>query len=69
MPTGEARRLCPDLILVPPDRPLYHRLHEQMQAVINRLLPVTEWTSIDEFYAETTDCSRSIPIRPAWANA
>jgi len=61
MPTGEAKRLCPDLILVPPDRPLYHRLHEQMQAVINRLLPVTEWTSIDEFYAETTDMQSLYP--------
>ncbi|MCE9537222.1 MAG: DNA polymerase IV [Nitrospirae bacterium] len=61
MPTGEARRLCPDLILVPPDRPLYQRLHEQMQAVINRLLPVTEWTSIDEFYAETTDMQSLYP--------
>ena len=55
MPTGEAKRLCPHLILVPPDRPLYRRLHEEMQAVISRLLPVTEWTSIDEFYAETTN--------------
>jgi DNA polymerase-4 len=61
MPTGEARRLCPDLILVPPDRPLYQRLHEQMQAVINHLLPVTEWTSIDEFYAETTDMQSLYP--------
>ncbi|MDP1947763.1 MAG: DNA polymerase IV [Nitrospirota bacterium] len=61
MPTGEAKRLCPDLILVPPDRPLYQRLHEQMQAVINRLLPVTEWTSIDEFYAETTDMQSLYP--------
>lgn len=61
MPTGEARRLCHDLILVPPDRALYRRLHEQMQAVINRLLPVTEWTSIDEFYAETTDMQSLYP--------
>lgn len=61
MPTGEAKRLCPDLILVPPDRPLYQRLHEQMQVVINRLLPVTEWTSIDEFYAETTDMQSLYP--------
>lgn len=61
MPTGEAKRLCPDLILVPTDRPLYQRLHEQMQAVINRLLPVTEWTSIDEFYAETTDMQSLYP--------
>ena len=61
MPTGEALRLCPQLVLVPPDRPLYRRLHEQMQAVTGRLLPVTEWTSIDEFYAETTDMQSLYP--------
>ncbi len=61
MPTGEARRLCPNLILVPPNRPLYRRLHEQMQTVTSRLLPVTEWTSIDEFYAETTDMQSLYP--------
>lgn len=61
MPTGEATRLCPHLILVPPDRPLYQRLHEQMQSVIGRLLPVVEWTSIDEFYTETTDMQSLYP--------
>lgn len=55
MPTIEARRLCPDLVLLPPDRPLYSKLHHQMQAVTARLFPTTEWTSIDEFYADTTD--------------
>jgi DNA polymerase IV len=55
MPTVEALRRCPHLILVPPDRPLYRRLHEQMQAVTNRLFPLTEWSSIDEFYADTTN--------------
>ena len=61
MPTGEAKRRCPQLILVPPNRPLYQRLHEQMQAVISRLLPVVEWSSIDEFYAETTDMQSLYP--------
>ena len=61
MPTGEARRLCPHLILVPPDRQLYRRLHEQMQSITGRLLPVTEWTSIDEFYADTTDMQSLYP--------
>ena len=55
MPTIQARRLCPNLVLVPPDRPLYTKLHHQMQAVTARLFPTTEWTSIDEFYADTTD--------------
>lgn len=61
MPTGEARRLCPTLILVPPDRPLYRRLHEQMQAVTDQLFPLTEWSSIDEFYADTTQLQTRHP--------
>ncbi|MGQ0810772.1 MAG: DNA polymerase Y family protein [Nitrospiraceae bacterium] len=55
MPTAQALRLCPQLVLVPPNRSLYRRLHEAMRAVTDRLFPVTEWTSIDEFYADVTD--------------
>ena len=61
MPTVTAFRLCPDLVLIPPDRPLYHRLHEQMKAVTDRLFPATEWSSIDEFYADTTDLQSLYP--------
>lgn len=55
MPTAEALRLCPQLMLIPSDRPLYRLLHDQMRAVTDRLFPLTEWSSIDEFYADTTD--------------
>ena len=61
MPTIEALRLCPGLILVPPDRPLYRRLHDQMRSVTDRLFPLTEWSSIDEFYADTTDLQTRYP--------
>ena len=61
MPTAEALRLCPQLILVPQDRPLYRQLHEQMQAVTDRLFPLTEWSSIDEFYADTTNLQTLYP--------
>ena len=54
MPTIQAMRLCPQLILVPPDRPLYTGLHRRLQEVTGRFFPATEWTSIDEFYADTT---------------
>ncbi|MGH7167815.1 MAG: DNA polymerase Y family protein [Nitrospiraceae bacterium] len=55
MPTAQALKLCPDLVLVPLDRPLYERMHDRMREVTDRLFPATEWTSIDEFYADTTD--------------
>ena len=61
MPTAEALRLCPHLILIPPDRPLYRRLHDQMRTVTNRLFPATEWSSIDEFYVDTTDFQTRYP--------
>lgn len=61
MPTIEAMRLCPGLVLVPPDRALYRRLHDAMRTVTDRLFPTTEWTSIDEFYAETTDLQARYP--------
>lgn len=61
MPTIEALRLCPGLVLIPPDRPLYRRLHDRMLAVTTQLFPVAEWTSIDEFYADTTDLQSLYP--------
>ncbi len=54
MPTLQAVRLCPQLILVPPDRLLYTRLHCALQTVTDRFFPETEWTSVDEFYTDTT---------------
>ena len=61
MPTVEAMRLCPRLMLIPPDRPLYRQLHDRMRGVTDRLFPVTEWSSIDEFYADTTDLQTRYP--------
>ncbi|HKC93599.1 MAG TPA: DNA polymerase IV [Nitrospira sp.] len=61
MPTIEALRLCPSLVLIPPNRALYRRLHHEMRAVTDRLFPLTEWSSIDEFYADTTDLQIRYP--------
>jgi DNA polymerase-4 len=61
MPTAHALRLCPDLILVAPDRALYRRMHERMREVTDRLFPATEWSSIDEFYVDTTELQTRYP--------
>jgi DNA polymerase-4 len=61
MPTVQAVRLCPHLVLVPPDRPLYQRLHRELQAVTDRFFPETEWTSVDEFYTDTTNLQTRHP--------
>ena len=67
MPTVKALRLCPQLVLIPPNRPLYRHLHDQMRAVTDRLFPLTEWSSIDEFYADTTDLQTRYPDPAALA--
>jgi DNA polymerase-4 len=61
MPTGQALRLCPGLVLIPPDRPLYHRMQQRMAGVIARFFPLSAWTSIDEFYADATDLQAMHP--------
>jgi DNA polymerase-4 len=61
MPTAHALRLCPNLVLVPPDFALYRRMHQRMREVTDRLFPATAWTSIDEFYADTTDLQSMHP--------
>jgi DNA polymerase-4 len=61
MPTGQALRLCPALTVVPPDFTLYRRLHDRMREAVDRVLPLVEWSSIDEFYADTTDLQTRHP--------
>jgi len=61
MPTVQALRLCPGLVLIPPDRALYQRMHARLCEVTDRLFPETEWTSIDEFYADTTELHLRYP--------
>ncbi|MEX2116854.1 MAG: DNA polymerase IV [Bacteroidota bacterium] len=54
MPTGQAQRLCPGLIVVPGS---YHRYSEISDSLYNRLLdfaPVVERASIDEMYLDLT---------------
>ena len=45
---GEARRLCPGLIVVPSRTDVYVRLHHQICEAVERVLPVTQVRSIDE---------------------
>jgi DNA polymerase-4 len=61
MPTAHAVRLCPTLVVVPPDHALYRRMHERLRTVTDRLFPHAVWCSIDEFYADTTDLQTLYP--------
>jgi DNA polymerase-4 len=55
MPTAHALRLCPNLVVIPPDHALYRHMHDRLRTVTDRLFPRAVWCSIDEFYADTGD--------------
>lgn len=52
----EARRLCPDIILVPPTRPLYEAKSKAVMEILGRYTPVIEQNSIDEAWMDLTGC-------------
>ncbi|MDI3259825.1 MAG: hypothetical protein QJR02_09040 [Sinobacteraceae bacterium] len=49
---AEARRLCPDIVIVEARPALYVRYHERIKACVDRLAPIVAVPSIDEFTCE-----------------
>ena len=57
----QSQTLCPTLILFPLTGRCTDSCMKQMQAVTDHLFPLTEWSSIDEFYADTTQLQTRYP--------
>lgn len=57
---GEARRRCPWIELVQGDHANYVRLHHEIIAAVNTVLPVTKVCSIDEMACELDPRHRSV---------
>ena len=49
---AEAKRLCPDIVLVLADHAKYVQVHQQAVAVVDRVVPVQQVLSIDEMACE-----------------
>jgi DNA polymerase-4 len=54
MPSATARRLCADVVFVPPDFRRYHRESEQIFAIYRDFTPLVQAVSIDEAYLDVT---------------
>lgn len=52
MSVHEALRLCPHLILLPPNHLLYHTLSHELMEYLSTLIPVMEQYSIDEMFGD-----------------
>ncbi len=51
---GDAKRLCPGIVLVLAEHAKYVQVHQQAVAVVDRIVPVRQVVSIDEMECELT---------------
>lgn len=55
MTVGEARRLCPDLVIIPPDFDKYRKASAEVFAILRTFTDLVEPVSIDEAYVDITE--------------
>ena len=55
MPMNKAVKLCPNLIIVPPDYHFYVTLSHEFKKYIRSITPLVESASIDELFADFTE--------------
>lgn len=58
MPTAQALKLCPNLILLPVNMSLYKQVSQQIQQIFYDYTPLVESVSLDEAYLDVTDCKK-----------
>ncbi|MHC1719720.1 MAG: DNA polymerase IV [Clostridiaceae bacterium] len=56
MVVHEALKLCPGLVLVPPDHHFYEEKSRQVMAILSDFTPIVEENSIDEAWLDMTGC-------------
>src|SRR6478672_4957028 len=62
MPMARAVRLCPDLVIVPPDFSKYRAVSQQVFAVYRSITPLVEPLSLDEAYLDVTENAWGEPL-------
>ncbi|NBR57702.1 MAG: DNA polymerase IV [Opitutaceae bacterium] len=60
MPTAQALKLCPDLILLPPTRGLYSEISRQLFDLCETLTPCVQRHSIDEGFLDLGPCGFTV---------
>jgi len=57
MPAAHALRLCPDLVFVTPNFPLYKQVSARMHDIFGRYTSLIEPLSLDEAYLDVSQCT------------
>lgn len=58
MPSSHAVRLCPQIILIPPDFDSYREESRKVREIFERFTDKIEPLSLDEAYLDVTDCNQ-----------
>jgi len=64
MPTSQALRLCPEAVVVPVSKTACTKHSRAVRTVLERLSPVVQAASIDEFYLELSGTERLLHHEP-----
>ncbi len=64
-PVTDARKKCPELVLVPPNYSLYHRSSAALISILRRYTDRIEQFSIDEAFMDMTGCCTGTPEHTA----
>jgi DNA polymerase-4 len=62
MPTFQAMRLCPELIMISGHHAEYGQLSDKVMAILGQVTPLLEQVSIDEAFLDVTDLPQSLEL-------
>ena len=61
---GDARKKCPNLVIVPPHMAIYKEYSKKLMALLQEYSPVIEQYSIDEAFVDMTGLGKKIQNQP-----
>lgn len=58
MPVGAAKRVCPQLLMIPPNGERYREVSRQIMAILDEYTPLREQVSVDEAFLDVSGAQR-----------
>lgn len=65
MPVGEAKRLCPQAVYIPPTRGLYSEVSQGVMEIFREFTPLVEPLSLDEAFLDVRGALKRLNTTPA----